>query len=91
MKIHKNSNEDYNFEEKLQPLFDAMVAGKRIKEINFITRVAIKRNHITNFLASDYFVCMQENGSGTERFDYVISDENHTDVFYMNWVESFKL
>lgn len=88
MEVHKYDYEKLNFDTKLQPLFDAMKRGETISEINYIPRVAIKRNHITNFKASDYYCCMQSNGN--KKFDYVIgkADTKETE-FYMNWIKSF--
>ena len=92
MEIYKHENEEFNFDSELIPLFKAMEKGEVISEINFIDRVTIKLpeySNFTNFKADSYFVAMQQNFDGSEKFDYVVGEDER--AFYMNWIKSFKL
>ena len=93
MNIHKSKREEFNFDERLKPLFDRMKQGKVINEITLIDRYkkAKGNNIISNFKADDYYVAMQQNFEGNEKFDYVCGTSDNIRTFNMNWVKSFKL
>jgi len=95
MKIHGNL-EKLNFDKSLQPLFDAMLAGKVITSVVCMGGSANKDDRsadftITNFVASDYWVAM--SSSGDKHFDYVdlFLSDNPRNSFYMNWVLSYQI
>jgi len=87
----------------LQPLFEAMKAGKRIKSVTCMSGAMNADNpaadfQIENFVAVDYWSGMGTNSNG-DQFDYVDTDapedrENRkslTKSFYMSWVRTFEL
>jgi len=100
MEIINEHNEAYNYAPELQPLFDAMVAGKTIKSITCMLGSMNKDKRaddftIKEFYANTYFVAAQHNHDSTEKYDYVIVESqgevNEHEVFYMNWVRDFEL
>jgi hypothetical protein len=94
MKIHKRWDTPYNFRPELQPLFDAMAAGKRIKSVT-CCKGSMNWNkpeldyHIENFIADCYY----HNAGWSEskgHSDYV-DCLNGKRSFYMNNVRTFEL
>lgn len=93
MKIEKTSNNPFNFRPELQPLFDAMAAGKRIKSVTCCKGSMNWTNpefdyQIEDFVAKDYYHEMgwsESNGYS----DYVYIDSQY--AFYMNNVRTFEL
>lgn len=101
MKIHKDNNNPLNFDSHLQPLFDAMKAGKRVKSVTCMGGTTNKDKperdfKVENFVATDYWHEAQLNGKTEKYCDWVWTDipkEGSTqgENFFMNWVRSFEL
>lgn len=101
MKIIKTGKNDFSFNQELQPLFDAMRAGQKIKSVTCFAGEINKNNRekdftITDFIAEDYYVAMQCNYDLSKTFDWVVTDQegksgDHKGTFYMSWVISFEL
>ena len=98
MEIHGNK-EKFNYDASLQPLFDAMAAGKTITSLVCMLGTNNKDDRskdceIQNFVATSYWIGMSSNG-GIDN-DYVYIDhEGREDFqrpgFYMNWVLSYEI
>src|ERR1041385_3028145 len=104
MEIHtENPEAPFNFDQKLQPLFDAMKAGKLIKSVTCFKGIA-NENYpekdftIENFRATQYWHGIARSREGSPDFDYVDTDsfKMHNDGyrsvgFYMNMVKTFEI
>lgn len=94
MKIHGNK-EKFNYDASLQPLFDAMAAGKTITSVVCMAGSQHKDDRdfdfeIKNFVAVDYWIAMSSQGDNN--FDYVDGLPNNPRCsFYMNWVIKYEI
>lgn len=82
-----------NFEDRLIPLYDALVQKKTIKSITCFYGKVNKENRnedftIENVVCKAYIEEMQSNYNATEHYDFVMTNKRD---FYMNWVISFEL
>ena len=89
------NNDTPTFEPRLEPLFDAMKAGKTISSVTLMYGTMNKNNRskdtITrNFKATDYTAGLQNSYEG-EKFDFVHIDASDCNGFYMNWVVKFEI
>lgn len=89
--VYNSSLIPFNFNPKMQPLFDAMVEGKTIKSIKCISGNINKEDPtkdftIEKFVALEYTIGFSSGPDGYH--DYVETDKRS---FYMNWVRSFEL
>ena len=103
MEIYNEDQAPLNFDERLQPLFDAMARGEKIKSITCIAGQINKDDpskdfKIKDFRATDYWVGMMSNRDGSEHHDYVDveggtveNSDKPREAFYMSWVKEFEL
>lgn len=102
MQIQNPDNKPYNFPPELQPLFDAMERGDKIKSITCMYGRANEQHsdldfQIAEFRATEYYVGMQHN----DHYGWAdlvetdlpgdVSPELDKKCFYMSWVRSFQL
>lgn len=87
------SNRLLNFKKELEPLFEAMKNGQRIKSVRCFKGIRFKENNshdffIKNFVAVLYWNSFAKNANG-ESLDYVETDSEIS--FFMNYVRSFEI
>lgn len=95
MQIINRSGSDYNFEERLRPLFEAMEEGRKIKSLTYSAGNHKKEDEssyvtVKNFLADTYYVAIMTNSETGEKYDYVYLT-GHLGVFAMHWVVDYEL
>ncbi len=94
MKIHKTWDTAYNFRPELQPLFDAMAAGKMIKSVT-VCKGSMNWNNpeldyrVENFRVDCYYHNASWNASDGHH-DYVDCLDGKAS-FYMSNVRTFEL
>lgn len=95
MEIVNISNGKYNFQEELRPLFEAMVAGRKIKSVTCMRGTINKSNPSADFKIEDFVALTYRVGvsdSKDNSWDYVETDYSvKFKNFYMDWVRSFEL
>lgn len=95
MKLIRTNNEPFNFDPKLQPLYDAMAMGERIKSVTCFSGMVNKDDRskdfvVKDFVAETYYVSLMTSSDNNIHYDFVSTNEGK-ESFYMNWVMSFEL
>lgn len=91
LSIMNISSGNTKFENRLQPLFEAMKSGKTIKEVVIMNGAINKDDRtqdvlICNFVATHYTCGLESHPQKKFEFDFVRTNK---EGFYMNWVVSF--
>lgn len=86
-------SEKKNFEDRLIPLYDALIQRKTIKSITCYSGLKniddrSKDFTIENVICEDYNKAIQRNYDGSKSYDLVQTNKRD---FYMNWVLKFEL
>lgn len=92
MEIIKGEDQNFNFEERLRPLFEAMKDGRMIKSITYSSEDD-KNDRSKDIVIQGFIPIKYCVGYDTKSFDYVTGGDSKGALssFYMNWVISFEL